>query len=131
MTTGPGRVHGEQRATVDLSPEEVYAILAHPYRRYVIAYLHQQRRPIALDDLIAKVAAWDQGTAVSEVDTGVREQIGLALYHTHLPKLADADLLEYRRRPDGDEVELTANIEPLKPSLRAELDEEFQEFYTT
>jgi hypothetical protein len=72
----------------------VYDALADCRRRYVLHCLKTARTPMALADLADEIVRWETDTAPTEVQAE-RERIYTSLYHRHLPKLADADLISF------------------------------------
>lgn len=83
---------------------ETFDLLADPHRRYVLYYLTKESEVVDLETLAAAIANWDGGpTATGRSDN--REAIATGLYHTHLPKLADAGLITFDA--DTGSIELT------------------------
>lgn len=72
----------------------VYEALADRRRRYVLHCLNTSRTPMALADLADAIVRWETDTAPTEVQTE-RERIYTSLYHWHLPKLADTNLVSF------------------------------------
>lgn len=102
-----------------ISTETILQLLANPHRREILRHLNDQNGPTDVEELTRTISA-DGGTDVPSNQDERRPQIDL--YHTHLPKLADADLLEYDREsgtvvahPNDDLQQLleyvTANLE--------------------
>lgn len=82
---------------------EIFDLLTHPYRRYVLYYLRTHSGVVAIDTLATNLANELDGPSV----TGGREtpaHIEVTLHHTHLPKLADAGLITFA--PDRQSIEL-------------------------
>ncbi|WP_202614403.1 DUF7344 domain-containing protein [Halostella litorea] len=66
-----------------------------PDRRYLLEYLLLNRYMVSRADVAAEVAA-RRGDGIREaVDDRRRKRVEVRLRHNHLPKLADAGLLEY------------------------------------
>lgn len=82
----------DRDGTTPLSPEEVYETLASRHRRYALHYLHRFRPDATIQDVAAFVAERAAQTGDEAVD---HERLLSELHHTHLPKLADAGLVEY------------------------------------
>lgn len=86
----------------DFSPDPdhvdaVFDCLAHPRRRYVLRRLRDVAVPLSLTDLAADVATWEASVPRSDVDEETIREVRLVLYHCHIPKLTEADLVEYDR----------------------------------
>lgn len=90
--------------------DEHLRALSHRYRRFVLAYLRSSETPVALADLTDALVRWETEQPPTAVPTA-RSRIDAALYHAHLPHLADARLATFdsdanlvSRGPDADAV---------------------------
>ncbi|MFD1647685.1 DUF7344 domain-containing protein [Haloarchaeobius litoreus] len=73
---------------------KTFDLLTHPSRRYVLYLLTTESEVMDIETLAAALANWDEGQSpVDESDNSA--SIEVALHHTHLPKLAEADLITY------------------------------------
>lgn len=88
------------------SIDVILDLLGSQRRRDVLACLTDTNDPIALADLAADVGARESERALSEIPDGELQTISTSLYHTHLPKLADAGVIEY------DDSDLIRAAEP-------------------
>lgn len=97
---------GEQREQVS----EVAELLADQRRRYALYALVKYRTPMALADLADEVVRREMNARPTDVPDA-RYPVYAQLYHKHLPKLADADVVCF----DHDEnlVELGPRAEDL------------------
>lgn len=84
--------------------ETTFDLLSSEVRRDIVAALHETRS-IRRPDLTATLADGDGETA--------RRRLRIALHHRHLPRLADAGVIEY----DGETVTATSRLEQLANSL--------------
>lgn len=84
--------HAEQ-----LSQDEVFEVLKSPRRRYALYYLRREGGQTDLSDLTEQVAAWENETTTSALTTEQRKRVYISLYQTHLPKLDEANIVEYDR----------------------------------
>ncbi|MFC4438393.1 MULTISPECIES: DUF7344 domain-containing protein [Natrialbaceae] len=82
----------------------VFDLLSNRQRRYVLYYLYEQPDGVAtVDELTDHVVALEHRTASSEGEDASdvhRETIRTELQHVHLPKLADAGMVEHDQRSD-------------------------------
>ena len=94
--------------TSDESPDrgEVFDILSNHRRRYTIHFCKQEEGPVSLSDLAEQVAAWENDKEVEEIDWSERKTVYTSLQQTHLPTLADAEMIEY----ENGTVELTDRV---------------------
>ena len=90
-------------ASSGLSQDQVFEVLKSPRRRYALYYLRREGGSAELSDLTEQVAAWENGTTPGELTTEQRKRVYISLYQTHLPKLNDADIVDY----DEDSGEIT------------------------
>jgi len=93
-TTDGGPSISTERATrPDL--DELFEVLADEHRRRVLAYLADTDDGVAaFSELIEHVAADSTGESTD------KERVAVSLHHSHLPKLADASLVEYDPRSE-------------------------------
>jgi len=92
-------------ATTDDHPSkgEVFDLLSNHRRRYAIHFCKQQEGPVSVSDVAEQVAAWENDKTVAEIDHAERKTVYTSLQQTHLPTLADADMIAY----ENGTVELT------------------------
>lgn len=110
-------------SSVDNSPERetlsedlIFDVLKNRRRRYTLHYLKQQDRPVELSELAEQVAAWENNTTVEGLSANERKSVYTSLYQTHLPKLADAGIVDYNQ--NRGVVELSENASQLEGYLR-------------
>lgn len=92
------------------APGEMFELLADRHRRYVLASLLDASTPVPLADLATELARVESGSDAGGMDR--RRQLQIRLYHVHVPKLADAGLIEYHR--ERNTVELSADDETIE-----------------
>lgn len=63
--------------------------------RYALRSLEASETPISLDELAEEVAVREHETAIDDVPSEAVKRVYASLYHSHVPKLADADLVDY------------------------------------
>ncbi|MFC3957069.1 DUF7344 domain-containing protein [Halovivax cerinus] len=102
--TDDAQAHFERGAAHDL--------LAAERRRQAVVVLDRVSGPIRLRELAAAIATQAAGRAA--VDPGDVAQIVIELHHSHLPRLADANVLTYDRS--------TGRIEPDERAIARVLD---------
>lgn len=84
---------------------EIYTLLSNRRRRNVIHSLLDDGPESSIGELATLLAAWENGCPTDEVTSKQRKRVYTALRQTHLPKLAEAGVLEYDEDRGG--VELT------------------------
>ncbi|MCH7661859.1 MAG: hypothetical protein IH933_15210 [Euryarchaeota archaeon] len=75
-----------------LEGDTVLRTLSKPKRRSVLKQVCDHAGPIAAEDLATAIAVTENGSCADE-----RMRVLRSLRHVHLPKLADARLIEYDR----------------------------------
>jgi DNA-binding transcriptional ArsR family regulator len=83
--------------------DDLFDSLSNARRRRVLACLDANRTPISACELARLVAACETDAPEDGLPTQRVQRIYLALYHFHLPKLADGGVLDW----DGDDLEVT------------------------
>jgi hypothetical protein len=77
-----------------LEIEPVYEALGHPRRRY-LCYTLLENTEWSLTDLATKIAAWENDVSEHAVTEDQREEVYVALYHAHVPKLVDEGVITF------------------------------------
>lgn len=77
------------------SDDRMYRALASERRRHVLSVLENVSLPIAVTSLARAVAIREAADTSALVTEESITQVHISLYHTHLPMLEDADLIEY------------------------------------
>ncbi len=80
-----------------LSKDDTFHILQNERRRRVLQYLSDTEGTVDMRDIAEQVAAWEHDTTVQQLTSDQRQRVYIALYQSHLPKLADFDLITYNR----------------------------------
>jgi len=112
---------GSQRSTTvtvsQLSEADaglVYAALSVADRRFVLAVLADREGPVHLSSVADALAARKHDGSGSVSDSAVRSAT-TALYHVHVPKLADAGLVVHD--PEAETVSLAADPETVEKAV--------------
>lgn len=80
-----------------LSQDEAYDLLSNSRRRFVLSYLRSKDGAVPLNELSQRLAAQENDAPVDELTDQQIKRIYVSLYQTHLPKLEEAELIEYDR----------------------------------
>ena len=81
-------------------------LLAHRYRRSMLQYLEDGDGSATLTELAVDIATQDAATEPNAIsdhgDVSARERrtVRISLHHTHIPKLAAADVIDYERETE-------------------------------
>lgn len=78
------------------STDRLFSCLSDATRRRCLAYLDRSGS-VSVPDLAAQLAAEAADATIANVDRAERERVHTTLVHAHLPKLADAGLVEWDR----------------------------------
>ena len=78
-----------------LSDDVIFDIASNYRRRFVLKYLHNEADPAALTDIATALAAAENDTAPDQVDKQARKRAYVSLYQTHVPRLAEEQIVAY------------------------------------
>lgn len=92
---------------VEAALDDTYSALAHERRRAVLCVAARESMPLSLDSLAIEVATREQTAESGTPSTALTKRVRTSLYHNHLPKLADHNLIDYD--PDAGRIEGVAN----------------------
>lgn len=101
-----------------LTQERVFSLLSSRRRRLAIQQLDECGGSAEVGTLAELVAARENDVPREELDYQQRKRVYTSLHQTHLPKLADADLIEYDRAEAV--VSFTDRAVELRPYLDVE-----------
>lgn len=108
-------VDGPAEETDRLSKDIIFELLTSPRRRGVICYLKSVGGEATRGELAEQLAAAEHDIDQSEVSAQQRKRLYISLYQVHLPRLADAEVIEYDE--DRGTVELTDRANLLIPYI--------------
>lgn len=89
---------------------ETFNLLTHSHRRYVLYYLTRESERADIKTLASAIAKWDGEHRETDRSTD-RKVIETALYHTHLPKLADAGIISFGTNTDSIRLRETDGVD--------------------
>lgn len=75
--------------------DEILRAAANERRRSVIDHLRESEQPIALAELAQRLARSDRTASDAPLDQTEVDRLTIELYHTHIPILADADVVVF------------------------------------
>ena len=96
---------GGEAAEPTLTADQTFRLLQSERRRAVLRHLRREGGTVRVHDVAEQVAAREHDTPVQALTPAERERVSVSLYHSHLPKLDEAGVVEYDR--DRDVVERT------------------------
>ena len=89
----------QSTSSENLSKKQVVGLLRHEQRRAIVTYFDQKTTDRAsVDDLVEYIVSSDLKR--KKPSAKHRERIRIGLFHNHLPRLADAGVLEYDQRSE-------------------------------
>jgi DNA-binding transcriptional ArsR family regulator len=95
---------GEQRTpnhqtplalTEDASLDATFELLKNRRRRLVLRHLETASQPVSIGDLAEHVAAAENGIRRNELSSQQRKRVYISLYQSHLPKMDEADAIQF------------------------------------
>ena len=102
----------EQRGALDT----VFGLLADRRRRQFLTVLDAHGETLTLADAADEVAEREHECPLSDISAETVMQVYMSLYHSHVPKLANAGVVEYDQENDlvtlvpAEECELTGAL---------------------
>ena len=110
---------GSASDDVTLPLERVFDILRNERRQRVLGYLAiTDDEVIRIGDLAEHVAAIENDMPVNALSSQQRKRVYVALYQCHLPKMADAGVIEFDK--DRGTIKIGPNAAQLRPYLDVE-----------
>lgn len=112
---------GHRVTDTDPSLDEIHELIASRRRRYTLYCLYLYANPMRLSDVAGRIAEWEHGAPAAD-SLDERLAIYTSLFHVHVPKLSEADVVAYDR--SDEMIELDRNAARLRPYLEraAEVD---------
>ncbi|MDL5362926.1 hypothetical protein [Halalkalicoccus sp. NIPERK01] len=77
-----------------VSLDTVFDLFSKERRRYALYYLDQQEGRVSIEEVAERVAKWE-ADCEDDLTPEEYDRIVLSLHHTHLPKTASAEFIEY------------------------------------
>lgn len=100
----------------------IFEILKNKRRRLVLRFIKEQEEtPVDLGELAEHVAALENDKSVSALTSGERKRVYVGLYQCHLPKMNDADIVDFNR--NRGTIELGENANQLDEYLDSQSDD--------
>lgn len=82
-----------EKRTAGVSPDTIHDLLSSGRRRHLISYLlERQDETVGVDEVIDWITREERPDPGS---IGHRERVAIDLHHVHIPKLADAGVIEH------------------------------------
>lgn len=92
---GPGSDLDSEPEPETPSEGTVFDVLSSPRRRYALYYLRTVGGSAELNEIARQVAAWENGIERRAVGRQQRKRVYVSLYQTHVPRLAEAGVIDY------------------------------------
>jgi hypothetical protein len=98
-----------------LTPDSVFELLSNHRRRMVLYCLRTSGGSIDMQDLAERIASMENDVPADELTSQQRKRVYVSLYQTHLPKMAEMDIIEYDK--DSGVVRLAARADDVDDYL--------------
>lgn len=108
---------GPESGNSPAAHDEIFALLSSARRRRVVRYLLLNDGEVSSGTLVDAIAALEAAPGSDRPEAADRKSVYVSLRQTHLPRLAEAGVVEYDR--DEDTVRPTGRLSLLAPPLRA------------
>ncbi|WP_336024779.1 DUF7344 domain-containing protein [Halobellus salinisoli] len=109
--------HRQVNETIPL--DQIYELLADWSRRSALYCLYLNENPVKLSAVAQQIATWNHPHSDYRER---RERVYTQLYHCHVPKLCDADIIRYD--PAEDSVSLAENAREIRPYIERAAEDE-------
>jgi hypothetical protein len=93
-----------------LSLDVMFEVLKNERRRFVLKHFDEHDGPVALGDLAEHVAAKENDKPRRELTSGERKRVYVGLYQCHLPKMDDANIVDFNRNRGRIELDENADL---------------------
>lgn len=100
----------------ELSPDKLFEILKNERRRRVLRYLWDNDGKASLGTLAEHIAAIENDTTVASLSSAQRKRVYVALYQSHLPKMARNDVIDFDK--DRGTVRTGKNARQTRPYFK-------------
>lgn len=92
----------------NVSFDELFDALSHHRRRYIVVCLDRYGSPMTLPDVADECAVMEHQRALDDIPARTVSRMYMTLYHTHVPKLAGINAVEYDQESDSVAIGETA-----------------------
>ena len=89
-----GRTESTNPRPDSLDADAMFGLLSNKRRRHLLGELDRVGTA-TLDEMARVVAAAERGTSIEEVAANARKSVHVSLYQTHVPRLAEAGVVDY------------------------------------
>lgn len=113
--------HNTSMTQLDMAPsasvtDDQSDLLANTQRQKAVAILRERNQPIALADLARDIVRSEQSNTTEPPDSEAIRDCQITLYHSHIPKLCDAGLVNYN--PENRTASYAKNGPPCASSSK-------------
>lgn len=110
---------GNWEDNIDPPLDDLFDILSSRRRRYILQCLREHGPQVSLPDLADEVSVQTYDCPITDVPEEDVLEIYVSLYHRHIPKLADAGIVDYEQ--ERDLVRLAENADQVFHALPEDL----------
>lgn len=105
----------EEKAGFELPLDLLFEILKNNRRRQTLQYLRNNGNEATLSDVAEHIAALENDTTVKAITSSQRKRVYVGLYQCHLPKMDDADIVDFDQ--NRGTISIGPNASQLDPYL--------------
>jgi DNA-binding transcriptional ArsR family regulator len=91
----------------EMDPDTAFALLSNERRRHVLCLLAQRDEELSLQTVATEIIVRLDEVEPEEIDEGTYRSVYVSLYQNHVPRLADAGVVQYDE--DGRTVRIAHN----------------------
>jgi len=104
--------------TESLTPDGVFELLSNHRRRMVLYHLRTNDGSAEMQELATRIASMENDVPADELTSQQRKRVYVSLYQTHLPKMAEMNIVDYDK--ESGIVRLAARADDVDEFLTTE-----------
>lgn len=120
VTEEPEADQETEAVEATLPLDVVFEIVKNERRRLILSYLRDAEDTVALGTLAEHIAAYENDVTVAELNAQQRKRVYIGLYQFHLPKMADANVVDFNQ--DRGVVRLGENADELFDFIESDVE---------
>lgn len=97
--------------------DALFSVLSDSRRRFTLQYLRTVDPPLPVSELTTELTAWEGHRPEASPSGGTENSIEISLVHNHLPKMAEAGIIDYD--PTWQTVALADRTDEIRTHLQA------------
>ena len=98
MATSQGVISGAGTVqNTELNIDDLFDVLSNTRRRFVLRFLLEQPKPMAMADIVVELTKWERDLPRSQIVNENMKSRYIELHHNHVPKMEAAGLVVHNQ----------------------------------